>query len=450
MNMTNSRKVNKIMKIVPFIIVFGNFIIFFFSWLLLADNTFINNLRYISYVSIMLIYVFVNIILNNLYDGYAFDRRRISENVYSLSLSCIISLFLYYFLDTLAFREFDSVLYLIVSFVFQVLNNIFICKIANNYYFNNCKQKRTLIICKNEKELSKRNNIPFFDLKYKIEEVIINPSSYKSISKQIVNVDTIFIFGVNATIRNGVAKDCISNGIELFVVPHVGDIIITGAEYVQELSIPMLLMKRKSKSSFYFVLKRLFDIFISVTSIVILSPLMIIVSLFIKLYDNGPIIYKQIRLTKDRKEFYIYKFRSMRVDAEKDGIARLVSENDNRITPIGKVIRSIRVDELPQLLNILKGDMTIVGPRPERPEIAAQYEKRYPSFSLRLQVKAGLTGYAQIYGKYNTEPIDKLKMDLLYINKMSFMFDLKMCFMTIKTLFMKDSTQAIEEGQRIA
>ena len=134
----------------------------------------------------------------------------------------------------------------------------------------------------------------------------------------------------------------------------------------------------------------------------------------------------------------------MRVDAEKDGVARLACDHDDRITPVGKVIRAIRFDELPQLINILKGDMSIVGPRPERPEIAAQYEKEMPAFSLRLQVKAGLTGTAQVYGRYNTEPRDKLKM---YINRMSLREDLKLIFATVKILFMKDSTAGVQDGQ---
>ena len=167
----------------------------------------------------------------------------------------------------------------------------------------------------------------------------------------------------------------------------------------------------------------------------------------IKAYDHGPAFYKQVRLTKDGRRFEILKFRSMRVDAEKDGVARLAATDDDRITPVGKIIRAIRFDELPQIFNILKGDMSIVGPRPERPEIAAQYEEEMPAFSLRLQVKAGLTGTAQVYGKYNTEPKDKLKMDLMYINDMSLKEDLKLIFATVKILFMKESTAGVQQGQ---
>ena len=161
-------------------------------------------------------------------------------------------------------------------------------------------------------------------------------------------------------------------------------------------------------------------------------------------------LYKQLRLTKDRREFYVYKFRSMRVDAEKDGVARLASQHDDRITPVGRIIRSTRLDETPQLFCILAGTMTIVGPRPERPEIAAQYEKEMPEFALRLQVKAGLTGLAQVYGKYNTSPYNKLQMDLEYIGSMGLVMDLKIMFATVKALFQPESTEGVSAGQTTA
>ena len=179
--------------------------------------------------------------------------------------------------------------------------------------------------------------------------------------------------------------------------------------------------------------------------------MMAAVAIAIKLTDHGPIFYRQCRLTKDGKKFDVLKFRSMRVDAEKDGVARLSSgEHDDRITPVGHFIRKCRLDELPQLINILKGDMSLVGPRPERPEIAAQYEEELPEFDLRLQAKAGLTGYAQVYGKYNTTPYDKLQMDLMYISNPSIIEDIKIMFATVKILFMPESTEGISEGQTTA
>ena len=178
---------------------------------------------------------------------------------------------------------------------------------------------------------------------------------------------------------------------------------------------------------------------------------MLITAVAVKFTDGGPVFYKQKRLTKNGREFYVLKFRSMRTDAEKDGVARLsTGEADPRITPVGHLIRKLRIDELPQLFNILGGSMSIVGPRPERPEIAAQYEKELPEFGLRLQAKAGLTGYAQVYGKYNTTPYNKLQMDLMYIANPSFFEDLRIIFATIKILFLSESTEGVAEGMKTA
>ena len=174
---------------------------------------------------------------------------------------------------------------------------------------------------------------------------------------------------------------------------------------------------------------------------------MLLVAISIKLEDSGPVIFKQERLTLNNKVFDILKFRSMVIDAEKDGIARLASQDDERITSVGKIIRKIRFDELPQLFNVLKGDMSIVGPRPERPEITKQYIEIMSEFEFRTKVKAGITGYAQVMGKYNTTAYDKLKLDMLYIQNFSFVLDFKLMLMTLKILFMPDKTEGIENGE---
>ena len=166
----------------------------------------------------------------------------------------------------------------------------------------------------------------------------------------------------------------------------------------------------------------------------------------IKMYDGGPVFFLQERVTKDRKRFMIYKFRSMIVDAEKNGMRR-ATNHDDRITPVGKFIRATRIDELPQLINIIKGDMSIVGPRPERWELDSAYTEKIPEFGSRLKVRAGLTGYAQEFGKYNTTPEDKLKWDLLYINQRSLLLDLKIILYTVKILFVPESTEGFEEDE---
>ena len=197
------------------------------------------------------------------------------------------------------------------------------------------------------------------------------------------------------------------------------------------------------------IFKRLMDIVISLAACMILSPIMLVIMIAIKAYDHGPIFYTQERITKDGKPFQILKFRSMIVESEEEG-ARLARANDDRITPVGHIIRRTHFDELPQLFNILKGEMSVVGPRPERREIFEQYEKSIPEFKFRLKMKAGLTGYAQVYGQYNTVPYDKLKLDLTYIEKYSFWLDIKLCFLTVKILFQKEKSEGVDDTQKTA
>ena len=188
---------------------------------------------------------------------------------------------------------------------------------------------------------------------------------------------------------------------------------------------------------------------IALLAIVISSPFLLVIAVAIKLYDGGPVFYKQERLTRDRETFQIIKFRSMKVDSEKQG-AQLAKKDDDRITPVGKIIRRTHLDELPQIFNILKGEMSFVGPRPERQEIAEKYEEIVPEFRFRLKVKAGLTGYAQVYGKYNTTPYDKLKLDLTYIQTYSAWLDVKLMLMTFKIMFQKENTEGVDEKQTTA
>lgn len=440
----NNIKNNKFLFTISIVII--NFITFILGWLLFSEEATLIKLIYVTYILLFISYLIVYLFFCHIFDAFAFDRRKTSENAYSLSLSTLISLLCFYFLNTLAYRQFYSPRYLLVIIFVIVLENIILTRTANKVIFSNYLQKRAIVFYKDIEDLKNIKKLTYFDIKYKITKKIKNPK------KTDINLDcdVVFISGINSSIRDIIVKKCLVNNVEAFVFPAVGDVIISGGRYVEELSVPMIKINSFSTSILYSFLKRVFDLLVSLIALIILSPFMIFTAVLIKLYDGGPILYKQTRLTKNYKEFTIYKFRSMKVDAEKDGIARISTKNDNRITPVGSFIRKIRFDELPQIFNIIKGDMSIVGPRPERPEIAKQYEKKYPSFGLRLQVKAGLTGYAQVYGKYNSSPDEKLKMDLFYINKKSFIYDVKMCFMTIKILFMKESTEALEEGSIIA
>lgn len=197
------------------------------------------------------------------------------------------------------------------------------------------------------------------------------------------------------------------------------------------------------------LIKRIIDFAASLSLLVIASPILIITALVVKLTSEGPVFYKQVRITKEQKEFNILKFRTMSSTAEKDSGPVLSTVNDARITKVGKYLRSLRIDELPQLINVLKGDMALVGPRPERPFFVDQFKKENPYYYLRHNVRAGITGYAQVYGKYATDYSSKLNFDLVYIKKYSLILDIKILLQTIKILFDKVSSQGLEEELEI-
>ena len=280
--------------------------------------------------------------------------------------------------------------------------------------------------------------------KYKVTKLISIDMGYDKVCEEIIKYDTVVLNDLPAQIRNDILKFCYENRLRAYVAPKISDVIMRGAKDISLFDTPLFLVTGVGLTFFQRILKRTTDIVLSLIAIVIASPIMLITALLIKLEDKGPVFYKQKRVTRDEKEFDILKFRSMIVDAEKYTGAQLATENDPRITKIGRFIRATRIDELPQIINILKGDMSVVGPRPERMDFINEFCKEIPEFKYRLKVKGGLTGYAQIYGKYNTNAYDKLRMDLLYIENYSFFLDIKLILTTIRIMFSKDSTEGID------
>lgn len=257
--------------------------------------------------------------------------------------------------------------------------------------------------------------------------------------------DAILIYDVHALERNKILKFCFSESIRVYVTPKISDILIRSSETIHLFDSPLFLMRNSGLTFEQKFVKRLMDIFISLIVLVITSPIMLVVAVAIKMHDGGPVMFKQERCTINGKVFKIHKFRSMIVDAEKDGIAIPATEHDSRITPVGNFIRKTRIDELPQMIDILVGNMSVVGPRPERIEHVKAYTEEIPEFAYRLKVKGGLTGFAQIYGKYNTTAYDKLKLDLMYIQNYSILMDIRLIFMTIKIMFLRESTEGFDE-----
>ena len=284
--------------------------------------------------------------------------------------------------------------------------------------------------------------------KYRITKCVNIKEGIWKIQEEIDSgFHAVVLWDISTEDRNKLLKYCYSRSVRVYMMPKIPDVLVKGSEQLHLFDTPILLTREYALSVEQRIAKRFIDVVCSLILIVVTSPIMLITAVVIKLYDKGPVLYKQVRCTKDAKEFYILKFRSMRVDAEKDGVARLAAKNDSRITPVGKFIRAVRIDELPQLFNILKGEMSFIGPRPERPQIIREYIEEMPEFAYRTRVKAGLAGYAQVYGKYNTTPYDKLKLDLFYIENYSVWLDLKLMLLTLKILFTPDSTEGVDEKQ---
>ncbi len=269
---------------------------------------------------------------------------------------------------------------------------------------------------------------------------------YEELYRRILEYEAVVLCDLPTKMRNPILKFCFDQNKRTYITPKISDIILTGTERIHLFDSPLMLARNRGLTIEQRFVKRSMDIVLSIIAIVISSPILLFIAASIKFYDKGPVFYKQERLTRDGKIFLIIKFRSMRIDSEREG-AQLARKDDDRITPVGRIIRRIHFDELPQIFNILKGEMSFVGPRPEREVIAKEYESIIPEFSFRLKVKAGLTGYAQVYGKYNTTPYDKLKLDLTYIESYSFWQDIKLMLMTFKIIFQKENTEGIDKNQ---
>lgn len=392
-------------------------------------------------------YAAMTFMMNRIYNAYDLGVARVGDMVYSLSLSNVVCNGIAYVVIMIGYSKFLSPLPILALIVAQAVWNFVWSACVNRLYMHWNKPHRTVVVYEKESDLVRMGEINSFKGRFDVVKYIRKPENMQQLRAELEGCKVVFALGLSSAMLNDIAKYCLQENKQAYIDPQIGDVIMAGAEHMHMFSVPVIRVRNAYLTPEYVVMKRAIDIVASLAGIVVTSPIMLVTAAAIKLYDRGPVFYKQVRLTRGGREFGILKFRSMRPNAEKDGVARLAAQNDDRITPIGKLIRACRIDELPQLFNILLGDMTIVGPRPERPEIAAQYEKEMPEFRLRLQVKAGLTGLAQIYGRYNTEPYDKLRMDLMYINNMSLVEDLRLMFATVKILFMKDSTAGVEVGR---
>lgn len=375
-------------------------------------------------------------------DGFRVSTRRIGELIFSQMIAAGVADMVAAIVIWMLSVHFPNLIPGFLCYVLQCLIIVVVCFAAHHCFFAVNPPRRAVVVYDLRQGMEKLIDVYGMDKRYtvlgshSIEEVISDLG-------KLDDAEDAFLCGIHSSDRNMILKYCMEKNIRVNMIPCVGDVMMRGAQRLHMFHLPFLRAMRYSPPLEYVIIKRLFDILVSGLALVLLSPLMLVLTLMVK-SDGGPAFYKQVRLTKDGKQFKILKFRSMCVDAEKySGAVLSAGENDPRITKVGRFLRTCRLDELPQLINIFVGDMSLVGPRPERPEIAAKYMEELPEFSLRLQAKAGLTGYAQVYGKYNTTPYDKLLMDLMYIAHPSVLEDLTIMLETVKILFSKES-QGIE------
>ncbi len=422
-------------------------VIFIFFWKENYNDGIVFPFYYKGYWLVGAFYIFFFIMFIYIYGGMSYGYLKNSNIIFSQELSLICANALIYLETVLLSAEFVNIFPMIeVTLIQGVI--IAVYSFCMDKLFKKMFPPHKITVLYQEYDPSDMlRKVKVRKDRYLIKDVVSVDREWNEIVSIIDRSEAIMIYDVHSELRNKIVKYCYEKDVRLYITPKISDVLIRSSENIHLFDSPLLLLRNNGMSFEEKLIKRLIDIIVSLVVIVVTSPIMIIIAVAIKAYDRGPVFFKQKRCTLDGKVFQIHKFRSMIVDAEKEGVSVPASEKDPRITPVGNIIRATRLDELPQIFDILSGNMSLVGPRPERVEHVEKYTKDIPEFAYRLKVKGGLTGYAQIFGKYNTTAYDKLKLDLMYIQNYSILLDIKLILMTIKIIFMKESTEGFDEKQ---
>ena len=395
---------------------------------------------------VVAMFAILYVIFSRIYEAFDISVHPVSEIIYSQLLSILFAdgvMFLALWLMT---RRFPNIFPALAALAGQAFFAVAWPVIANKCYFALFPAQPSAVIYSVHGEMGELVREYGLERRFDIRIAASAEECLRDMH-MLDGIEVLFLSDLPSHDRNTFLKYCIEKGITAYVTPCVGDLLLSGARRRHMFHISVWQAERYHPAPSYLFAKRLIDILFSLAALLFFSPVMVVTAAAIKICDGGPVLYKQARLTQNGRRFNMLKFRSMRVDAEEDGVARLsTGSSDTRITPVGRIIRRLRIDELPQLFCTLAGSMSLVGPRPERPELAERYEAELPEFSLRLQVKAGLTGYAQVYGKYSTLPYNKLQMDLMYIAHPSILEDFRIILATAKVLFMPESTEGMEDS----
>ncbi len=396
---------------------------------------------------VVVVYAAMLAVFMSVFGAMKYGTARLHDITYSTCLSFAFVDFFTYFEFCLIARKMLSPWAMLTALVVQCLLSVVYCYCINSVYYMINSVKNVIVVSTgSESARLFTRKMRAIEKRYSVERGISPDKGIDAVIAAVKEHDAVLVCNdFDKNLRDEIIKYCYSIGKKVYVQPDTADIIVRDSYILQISDAPLFVCKTRGLTKEQKLLKRFFDIVISLTGIIISSPIMAGVALAIKLIDGGPVFFKQNRVTENGKIFNVLKFRSMIVDADKNG-AKKATVGDDRITAVGKIIRPLRLDELPQLFNILFGSMSLVGPRPERTENVHEYASKHPEFMLRHKVKGGLTGYAQVYGKYNTTPLDKLHLDLMYIENYSLLLDLKLIVMTFKILFVKESTEGFDES----
>ena len=438
------KKYDALLKVVKGTIPFWNIMIFCYVWALYYNERTAFKLWSQTMLISAFLYIVIYLAFGKLYNAFKIGTYRTSELIFSQLLAFGAADLCLYLECCLLHHGVVDIRWGIVAVILQFSGSLFLIIFAKHYFAKYIPPQNTILIYGKDTDVEdfERRLGEKLSHMFIINEACSDDMDLEELEKKLEDYGTILLFQVSEKARVSILAKSIQLGKNVYITPRIEDILLTNFENRHMIDTPLL--KAKNDGSEY-AGKRLFDILVSVTLLIIFSPFMLIIAICIKLEDSGDIFYKQKRVTKDGKIFEILKFRSMIPDAEKYGV-KPCTVKDDRITRVGRVIRATRLDETPQLINILKGDMSLVGPRPERVEHVEKYTAELPEFSYRLRVRGGLTGYAQIYGKYNTSAEDKLKMDLMYIERQSFILDIQLIFLTVKVMFLPESTQGFSKN----
>lgn len=439
-----------LVKLALFILLFTTFFGFFY-----IDNPQIIAFSRTAGIT-MTTFVILGISMTAVYGGFGIGKKKSKDIISSLGIAAFITDFVTYFqlciMNTNRFNQqmftFKNIgIFFLVITVQLILITLF-AYLGNYIFFKINPPEKCVLIC-GDKSCECANEILPKIRKYKKQYNVVDIVSCddENLKPLIRHNDSIFIYHVPAQRKSEIIDYAYKHFTTIYMDVELSDVVVNYSKSFVMDDMPMLESSSRGLSLEQLFIKRLIDIVVSGIATIVFSPVMLLEALFIKCYDGGPVFFKQERATLNGKIFNVLKFRTMIVDADKIQGYRPATDNDDRITPVGKVLRKLRIDELPQMLNILKGDMSIVGPRPERIEHVEKYEHDLPEFRYRLRAKAGLTGLAQIAGKYNTTPKDKLILDLMYIEKYSIWADILIIFQTLKIFFKSDSTEGFNDQQ---